>query len=148
MRRIALAAFTSAALTVSASAAGHAITMTSKHDVKTTADKLVAAIEKAGATLFAVVDHQAGAKKAGLDMPPATLVIFGNPKIGTPIMKADVKAGLDLPMRVLIAQQDGVTTLHAVSPNELSARYSLKGAEMPLKKMGGALNKLLSAASQ
>ncbi|MEN0040062.1 MAG: DUF302 domain-containing protein [Pseudomonadota bacterium] len=130
---------------------GHAspfITQESTNSVADTSDKLVAAIEKAGATVFAVVDHQANAKKAGLDLPPTRLVIFGNPKIGTPIMQADRMAGVDLPVRVLIWEEGGTTKMAATAPDTFKQRYKVDAAEKPLTMMGGALGKLMAAAAQ
>lgn len=118
----------------------------SPHDVKTTTERLVAVIKKAGATLFAVIDHQEGAKKAGLEMNEATVVLFGNPKIGTPIMNANPRAALDLPIKVLIWSEGGKTMIGALSPAALKTRYAIEGAEIPFKKMTGALNKLMGVA--
>lgn len=118
----------------------------SKHDVAQTADNLVKAIEGAGATLFAVVDHAAGAAKVGLEMEPATLVIFGNPKLGTKLMNANPKTGLDLPLRILIWNEDGKTQLGTLSPDSFKSRYALEGVDGPLGMMDGALNKLMEKA--
>jgi uncharacterized protein (DUF302 family) len=107
----------------------------SQHDVATTTDKLVQAIEGAGATLFA-------------EMDPATLVIFGNPNLGTPLMKSNPKAGLDLPIRVLIWHENGKTQLGALSPDAFKERYALEGVEGPLDKMNGALNTLMGKAAE
>lgn len=74
----------------------------SPSSVADTVAKLTAAIEGAGARVFAVVDHAAGAESIGTPIAPETLVIFGNPKIGTPIIAANPKAGIDLPIHVLI----------------------------------------------
>ena len=119
----------------------------SPHDVATTADRLVAVIKKAGATVFARIDHQAGAMKAGMKMQPATVVLFGNPKIGTPIMKANPRAAIDLPIKVLIWSEDGKTQVGALAPSALKARYGIEGVEKPFAKMTGALNKLMSVAA-
>ncbi|EFL88088.1 DUF302 domain-containing protein [Ahrensia sp. R2A130] len=148
---IALAAAVTVTMPAPGFADGHAspfITQDSANSVAETADKLVAAIEKAGATVFAVVDHQANAAKAGLELPPTRLVIFGNPKIGTPIMQADRMAGIDLPVRVLIWAEDGKTKMAATSPDTYKQRYKVDAAEKPLTMMGGALGKLMGAAAQ
>ena len=63
------------------------VVKSSPHSVPVTVEKLTSAIERAGASVAAVVDHAAGAKKTGMDLPPTTLVIFGNPKLGTPLMQ-------------------------------------------------------------
>ena len=72
-----------------------------------TLDRLVKAIETAGMIVFARIDHAAGARAAGLAMPPTTVLIYGHPKGGTPIMLATPAAALDLPLRVLV-REDGV----------------------------------------
>ena len=74
----------------------------SPHDVPTTMDRLESAVEAAGAEVFARVDHAAGAEKAEMELRPTQLLIFGNPKLGTPAMQDAQTAGLDLPMRVLV----------------------------------------------
>jgi uncharacterized protein (DUF302 family) len=118
----------------------------SPHDVSTTADRLVAVINKAGATVFARIDHQANAKKAGMEMAPATVVLFGNPKIGTPIMQANPQAAIDLPVKVLIWSVNGKTKIGALAPAALKARHAVEGADGSFKKMNGALNKLMGVA--
>ncbi len=118
----------------------------SPHDVTATADRLVAAIKKAGATVFARVDHQANAKAAGLEMAAATVVIFGNPQMGTPIMNANPRSAIDLPVKVLIWSESGKTMIGAVSPAALKARYGIEGVDGPFGKMNGALNKLMGVA--
>ena len=119
----------------------------SKHSVSDTADKLVAIIEKAPPTLFARVDHAAGAKKAGLELPDSTMVMFGAPAIGTPIMQGNIKAGLDLPIRVLIWDDGGQTKIGYLDPAALKARYSVAGADKAFEGMAGALNKFTDGAA-
>ena len=81
--------------------------------------RLTAAIEAAGMTLFARIDHAAGARAAGLAMPPTVVLLYGNPQGGTPIMLAAPLAALDLPLRVLVREDaDGLARVafHAVVP--------------------------------
>lgn len=120
----------------------------SKHSVVETADKLVAIIEKAPPTLFARVDHAAGAQKAGLELPASTMVMFGAPAIGTPIMQENILAGLDLPIRVLIWDDEGQTKIGYLDPQALKARYEIAGAEKAFAGMQGALEKFTTAASE
>lgn len=119
----------------------------SKHSVKETSDKLEAIIEKAPPTLFARVDHAAGAEKAGLKLQDATLLIFGAPKIGTPIMQDNIKAGLDLPIRVLIWDENGQTKIGYLDPQTLKNRYGLESADKALEGMTGALKKFTDGAA-
>lgn len=74
--------------------------------------RLIESIEAAGLRIFAHIDHAAGAREAGLAMPPTVLLIYGHPKAGTPIMLAAPRSALDLPLRVLVREdEDGSTRL-------------------------------------
>lgn len=86
--------------------------------------RLSTAIEDAGLKIFARIDHAAGAKEAGLSMPPTVVLLYGSPKGGTPIMLAAPAAALDLPLRVLIREDaDGRTqvSFYEVAPMLLAA---------------------------
>ena len=120
----------------------------SASSVAETADKLAAAAEGAGATVFARVDHAAGAESIGEEMAPMIMVMFGNPKIGTPVLKAPPQSGLDLPLRVLVWDDGGVTKVGYLAPEELKARYAVEGADGAFEAMAGALGKLTDAATQ
>ena len=123
------------------------ITKQSAHDVPTTVDRLVAAIEGAGATVFARIDHAGGAEKAGLELAPVEMVMFGNPKLGTPVMQADPAAGLDLPMRVVVYQAaDGSVALSYHDPAALAEDHGIAADAEVLGKIAGALDKLTGAA--
>ncbi len=124
------------------------ITKKSPHSVEQTVAQFTKAAEGAGAKVFAVVDHQKGAKSVDAELAPATLVIFGNPKIGTPVMQGNIRAALDLPLRVLVFEENGETTIGYLKPQELKARYNVTGADPVFEKMTGALNKLTDAAIQ
>jgi len=71
-----------------------------------TLDRLVETITRSGMTLFARIDHAAGALAIGMPMPPTTVLIYGNPAGGTPLMLAAPLAALDLPLRVLVREND------------------------------------------
>ncbi|MFD0916685.1 DUF302 domain-containing protein [Pseudahrensia aquimaris] len=135
-------------LSAPASAMDGWIEKASPHSVEKTVMQLTAAIEKAGAKVFAVIDHQAGAKSVGLDMPATTLVLFGNPKIGTPIMQANPMAAHDLPIRVLVWSKDGQTQMAALAPETFKTRYGVDPAMKPLQMMQGAVGKFMDAAAQ
>ena len=81
-----------------------------------TLDRLVEAIQAAGLTVFARIDHAAGARGAGLAMPPTTVLLYGNPKGGTPLMLAAPLAALDLPLRVLVREAEDGRTLVSFHP--------------------------------
>ena len=91
----------------------------SSADFASTVERIADALAKAGLTVFARIDHAAGAREAGMEMPPATVLIYGNAKGGTPIMLAAPQSALDLPLRVLVRQrEDGQTAIayHPVVP--------------------------------
>jgi uncharacterized protein (DUF302 family) len=113
-------------LALPAFAADGVITVPSSSNVKQTIDKLEAALKAGGAAIFARVDHAAGATSAGLTLRPNELLIFGNPKGGTPLMQSQQSAGIDLPMKAL-AWEDaaGKTWLSYNDPVWIATRHAL-----------------------
>jgi uncharacterized protein (DUF302 family) len=81
-----------------------------------TLSRLEAAITRAGMTIFCRIDHAANARDSGLSMPPTTVLIYGSPKGGTPIMLAAPAAALDLPLHVLVRERANGTTVIAFHP--------------------------------
>ena len=81
----------------------------SNHSVDETLERLKRTLEEKGVTIFAIVDHSGEAEKVGLKMPPTKLVIFGNPKAGTPLMLAAPSSAIDLPLKILIRQDIDAT---------------------------------------
>ena len=99
-----------------------------KLSARSVADTVARFTELAGAKglkLFAVIDQRAEAKQAGLDLRETTLVLFGSPAAGTPVMAAAPLSALDLPLKVLIWDDAGQTKVSYTSPEELAARYHL-----------------------
>lgn len=123
------------------------VSKTSPHDVATTVDRLTAAVEGAGANVIARVDHAGAAEKVGLELPPTQALIFGNPALGSLVMQDNPAAGLDLPMRVVVFEDEGgaVQVVYR-DPSELRASHDLPSDAEYLKKMTGALGKLTDAA--
>jgi len=134
-----------AGISVSQAAEGWII-KDSPHSVAETADRLEAAIEESPAKLVARLDHQKNAKSVGLDMSPATVLFFGNPKVGTPIMQANPRAALDLPLRVLVWEEHDKVRVGYLSAEALAERYGIQGAEEAFSNMDKALNGLTSKA--
>ncbi len=87
-----------------------------------TLERLTEAIARAGLILFSRIDHQAGAREVGLEMPPATVLTYGHPKGGTPIMVAVPLAALDLPLRVLVRVREDGRTVIAFRPSGAALR--------------------------
>ena len=88
----------------------------SSMDFPSTVERIAAALAEAGLMLFARIDHAAGARDAGMEMPPATVLIYGHAKGGTPIMLAAPQAALDLPLRVLVRQREDGRAVVAYHP--------------------------------
>ena len=98
----------------------------SNHSVEETLTKLQAALAQKNVQVFGLVDHSGEAKKIGLEMPPTKLLIFGNPKGGTPLMLAAPSVALDLPLKILIAQDtDGRVWISYNSPEYLAERHGV-----------------------
>jgi uncharacterized protein (DUF302 family) len=98
----------------------------SRQSVDETLDKLKAILKSKGVTLFALIDHSGEAEKAGLKMPPTKLLIFGNPKGGTPLMLAAPSAALDLPLKILVAEDaQGKVWISYNSPEYVKERHGL-----------------------
>ncbi|UWR69439.1 DUF302 domain-containing protein [Phaeobacter inhibens] len=130
-------------------AAADLIKIRSQKPVVETLDALQAAVEEAGATVFARVDHAAGAQKVDLSLNDAQLLIFGNPKLGTPVMQADLRAGLFLPLKVLAYQDaEGQVWLTYEDPAEMLAGLDVPADAEAVAKMQGALGKLTAAATE
>ena len=98
------------------------LTIDSRYDFAATVTALETAIQERGMTLFARIDHQAAAKEAGLDMQPATVLIYGSPKAGTPLMQNDPTLALQLPLKVLITENDGKVQVLLNSAEQVVAR--------------------------
>lgn len=123
------------------------IQKTSPHSVTDTIDRLSAAVEEAGAKVFARVDHAAGAERVGTDLRPTQMLMFGNPKLGTPAMLAAQSSGLDLPLRVVAYEDaDGVVYVAYHDPANLAGDHGIPADAEVLTKMSGALGKLTDKA--
>jgi uncharacterized protein (DUF302 family) len=133
----------------SAYAAGGMITMSSAHTVGETTDRLEAALTKAGFTIFARVNHAAGAKSVDLALPPTELLIFGKPQAGTLLMQSERTIGIDLPLKYLVWEDaDGRVMLGWNDPAWLVQRHGIADRTPVINKVGGALRKFASEASQ
>ena len=116
---------------------------------KETMDRLEAEIKAKGMTVFARVDHAAGAAEAGLPLRPTELLIFGSAKAGTPLMQAEQAIGIDLPLRALVWQDaGGATSLGYNDPTWLARRHHIGAAAAQLlHAMTGFLEAVAQAAA-
>ena len=105
------------------------ITVKSTHAFAETLSRLEANLTNNGQTIFARFDHAANAKGAGLELRPTTVIVFGNPKGGTPLMQAQQLMGIELPMKFLVAEDaSGVVTVSYNDPKWLAERQNLPAA--------------------
>ena len=112
------------------------VTRSGKNSVDQTVASLRAILETKGITLFALIDHSGEAAKVGMTMRPTKLLIFGDPKAGTPLMIASPRSAIDLPLKILVWEDpDGNVQLTYNSPAYLGARHGLP--EELLKNIAG-----------
>ncbi|HTR70588.1 MAG TPA: DUF302 domain-containing protein [Mycobacteriales bacterium] len=105
---------------------GEIVSVASPYSVEESVERLVQTINLRNLTVFAVIDHSGGAHAVGLDMPDTKVVIFGNPRSGTPVMLAAPLSALDLPLKALVrADPDGSTQVSYLKPAALAARYGV-----------------------
>jgi uncharacterized protein (DUF302 family) len=125
------------------------ITIQSNHDPEQTLAKFEAALTAKGMSVFAKIDHAAGAASVGMELRPTLVILFGNPKGGTPLMQAAQTSGIDLPLKALIWQDaSGVTWLSYNDPAWIAARHGLHpGTEPAVKAMSGALQAFAATAT-
>jgi uncharacterized protein (DUF302 family) len=98
----------------------------SPYDFVATAEKMESVLRARGLTIFGKIDFSGDAERAGLKMPPTQMLIFGNPKAGTPLMVAAPTSALDLPLKVLISQDpEGKTWLSYNAPEYLAQRHNI-----------------------
>ncbi len=117
-------------------------------DVATVMGRLESAVLGAGATIFARVDHGGGAESVGMDLVDSELLIFGNPKLGTPAMQDDILAGLYLPLKILVyADADGQTWIAWEEPEETFDDLDIDDDAAYLDVMEDALEKFAEAAA-
>ena len=124
-------------------------TVPSQRPAKETADALAQAIEAHGMTVFARVDHAAGAAAVGLPLRPTELLIFGNAKGGTPLMQDVQTVGIDLPLKFLVFEDAaGKTWIAYNDPDWIAARHGVTGAPGPIGTKTTALANLARAVGE
>ena len=125
------------------------VTLASGHDFQTTLSRLIDTLTASQATIFAVIDHAAGAEAAGLPLPPTTVVVFGDPRAGSPLMQARQTAGIDLPLKVLVWQDEaGAVRLSYNDPAWIARRHGADPDALPnIARIAAALAALTSTAA-
>ncbi|MGV3000838.1 DUF302 domain-containing protein [Vibrio sp. E150_018] len=121
----------------------------SQHSVQETSDKLVKVLNSKGMTVFAQVDHAAGAKKVDIELRPTQVIIFGNPKVGSPLMACQQSVAIDLPQKALISEDEsGKVWLTYNDPKYLASRHQIQGCDEVLNKVSNALASFAKTATQ
>ena len=125
------------------------ITKQSTNSFDDTYDKLVTIIEdNPNLKIIAQLDHQANAASVGLELNPTRIIMFGNPRLGTPLMQSAQTTGLDLPQKILVFQDDAkVVKISYNDPKYIQQRHGIDDIEEVLNKISGALDKITSAAA-
>ena len=125
------------------------IKIKSVNDVSTTINRLETALLDKGMTIFKRINHTAGAKKVGMQLRPTELLIFGNPKIGTPLMLCSQTAAVDLPQKALAYKDEsGQVWLAYNDPAYMAKRHNIQGCEKPVQKVTNALAKFVRTATE
>lgn len=149
MQKWLLSVFALLAMSFSVHAAEGVVTLPSTHSVTETVNRLEAQLKEKGMTVFARVDHAAGAAKVDKTLRPTELLIFGNPKVGTPLMQCAQTVALDLPQKALAWQDEaGKVWLSYNDPMYLLKRHSIQGCDKVLAKVATVLRKFADAARQ
>ena len=148
MRNMFLTAIGFFFLTTSTFAASGVIDVASNHGVEETVERLQRILNDKGMTIFEVVDHSGGAKNAGVELRQTIMILFGNPGVGSPLMKCRQSVGIDLPRKALVWEDDsGKTWISYNNPKYLQKRHKISGCEDVLTKMEKALAGITGAAA-
>jgi uncharacterized protein (DUF302 family) len=148
MRKHILSLFLSFLFATSAFASEGMISVKSAHPVDVSTDRLESMLTSKGMTVFARIDHAAGAAKVGKTLPPTELLIFGNPKVGTPLMQCSHSIAIDLPQKALIWQDAaGQVWISYNDPKFLALRHNTQGCDAVLDKVAMVLANFTNKAA-
>ncbi|MGF1731160.1 DUF302 domain-containing protein [Photobacterium kasasachensis] len=125
------------------------ITIQSTYDASTTAERLVSVLQEKGMTIFARIDHSQGAANVGIKLRPTEVIIFGNPKVGSPLMLCSQNVAIDLPQKALVYEEaNGEVWLTYNDPKYLVERHSISGCDATIEKIDKALANFARKATQ
>ena len=130
-------------------AADGMINVQSDFNVKETTDRLESILNKKGMTIFNRIKHSESAGKVGIELRETELIIFGNPKVGSPLMKCQQSTAIDLPQKALVWEdENGQVWLSYNAPDYLAQRHDLAGCGEVVDKIRNALANFAKAATQ
>jgi uncharacterized protein (DUF302 family) len=149
MRQVLLALVSLCFFVSLAFAADGLINIKSSHNVKGTADRLENTLREKGMTVFIRINHAEGAQKVGKKLRPTELVVFGNPKVGTPLMQCSQSVAIDLPQKALIWEDEaGHVWFSYNDPRYLAKRHGITECVNVIKKIEKALSNFAHAATR
>jgi uncharacterized protein (DUF302 family) len=126
---------------------GETMTKRSRFTYAETLERLKDSITNAGNVIFASIDQSAAAASVGLTLRPTTLLVFGNPKGGTPLMDSFPLVALDLPLRLLVWEEGGAVNLAYAPMSDIAARYGVTGMGERIEAMDRAIDALTDSVA-
>lgn len=123
------------------------IQLESEYRAAQTMKRLKAAVEKRGLQIFSEYNHQEQARQHDLELPPLRVLVFGNPQMGTRLMQADLKVGLELPLKMMVYQTEEGCFLAYRDPLQLLIEFDLAGVAEVIEKMMMTLNAIAAEAT-
>ena len=120
----------------------------SPHNAEKTMTLLREVVQEKGLNIFTEIDHSAGAENAGLDLEPVSVLIFGNPNVGTKLMQADPRMGIELPLRILVWESDGKTYMGYFDPEGFIDNYELDEELQILQNIRKALGSIVEEVTK
>jgi uncharacterized protein (DUF302 family) len=148
MKTLSLAALLVVFIVMPVKAADGVVNVQSAFNVKETADRLESILNEKGMTIFKRIKHSEGAGKVGIELRETELIIFGNPKVGSPLMNCQQSVAIDLPQKALIWEDsESKIWISYNDPRYLEKRHDISGCEEVISKIENALSGIAKAAS-
>ncbi len=146
---LAVSALTAAETTARSGPENGLVTVESAASFETTYDRLRSAIaDNPNLRILAEIDHAANAEGVGRTLPPTRLIVFGNPKLGTPLMRSGRTVAIDLPQKVLVWEDEAGVHVAYNHPEYLARRHGLEARDEIMETIAGALDGLTAAATR
>lgn len=121
------------------------LTATCQGSVNDVLTRLLTELERRGVQLFAIINHGQAAQDVGLELSDEVVAVFGNAAVGTRLMQRNARVGIDLPLRILIWDDEGTTKTAYSPPTDLAEKFALDTAELPVAQLAGLLEELTIA---
>ena len=148
MKKIILAALSILFIAVPAVAADGMVNVPSTFNVEETADRMESILKEKGMTVFNRIKHSEGAARVGIELRKTELILFGNPKVGSPLMKCQQSVALDLPQKALIWEDENARVWISYNdPGYLEKRHNITGCDEVIAQIEKALAGITKAAA-